>query len=178
MIIKHLFIGSLMALLIFPTGAIWAHPSFDVGFSPEGTAQERVIHLLDDSKTSIRLMGYSFTSPDVVQSLLAAKQRGVDVKVVVDEKVNRSKKASKVAMTLLVNAGIPLRTNGCYPILHDKVIISDGENVQVGSFNFTRRARVNSENVLIVRDAPALAKIYLMHWQSRWEEGSDWISSN
>ena len=57
---KHLFIGALMATLVLPAGATWATPSFDVRFSPEGTAQQRVIRLLAEAQTSIRLMGYSF----------------------------------------------------------------------------------------------------------------------
>jgi phosphatidylserine/phosphatidylglycerophosphate/cardiolipin synthase-like enzyme len=35
--------------------------------------------------------------------------------------------------------------------MHDKVIIADGRNTEVGSFNYTRAAdRVNSENVLVM----------------------------
>jgi hypothetical protein len=35
-------------------------------------------------------------------------------------------------MNLLVNAGIPVRTVSQYKIMHDKVIIADGRNVEVG----------------------------------------------
>jgi phosphatidylserine/phosphatidylglycerophosphate/cardiolipin synthase-like enzyme len=154
-----------------------AAPSLDVGFSPEGSAQQLVLQTLDNARESIRLMGYSFTSPEVVKSLVAAKQRGVDVRVVVDDKGNRSK-ASQAAMNLVVNAGIPLRTNGQYKIMHDKVIITDGQNVELGSFNYTRSAaESNSENALVVRDVPSLAQTYLAHWQSRWDGGTDWHSS-
>ncbi|SFF38352.1 PLD-like domain-containing protein [Kosakonia radicincitans] len=159
------------------TGAAVAAPSLDVGFSPEGSAQQLVLRTLDNAQVSIRLMGYSFTSPEVVKSLVAAKQRGVDVKVVVDDKGNRSK-ASQAAMNVVVNAGIPLRTNGQYKIMHDKVIITDGQNVELGSFNYTRSAAdSNSENALVVRDVPSLAQAYLAHWQSRWDGGTDWHSS-
>ena len=41
-------------------------------------------------------------------------------------------------MNLLVNAGIPVRTVSQYKIMHDKVIIADGRNIEVGSFNYTR----------------------------------------
>ncbi|SAV26031.1 endonuclease [Klebsiella variicola] len=62
-------------------------------------------------------------------------------------------------MNLLVNAGIPVRTVSQYKIMHDKVIIADGRNVEVGSFNYTRAAdRVNSENVLVVWDVPVVAQ--------------------
>jgi phosphatidylserine/phosphatidylglycerophosphate/cardiolipin synthase-like enzyme len=57
------------------------------------SAEQLVIRTLDDAHDSIRLMGYSFTSPDVVKSLVAAKRRGVDVRVVVDEKVTSAKPA-------------------------------------------------------------------------------------
>lgn len=154
-----------------------ATPSIDVGFSPEGSAEQLVIQTLDNAHESIRLMGYSFTSPEVVKSLVAAKRRGVDVMVVVDEKGNRNK-ASQAAMNVVVNAGIPLRTNGQYKIMHDKVIITDGQNVEAGSFNYSRSAaESNSENALVVRGVPALAQTYLAHWQSRWDGGSDWRSS-
>ncbi|MBY4841246.1 phospholipase D family protein [Pantoea sp. DY-5] len=163
--------------LTLSTGAAVAAPSIDVGFSPEGSAQQLVLRTLDEAHESIRLMGYSFTSPEVVKSLVAAKRRGVDVRVVVDDKGNRSK-ASQAAMNVVVNAGIPLRTNSQYKIMHDKVIITDGQNVELGSFNYTRSAaESNSENALVVRGVPALAQTYLAHWQSRWDGGKDWSSS-
>lgn len=154
-----------------------AAPSLDVGFSPEGSAHQLVIRTLDSARESIRLMGYSFTSPEIVKSLVAAKRRGVDVRVVVDDKGNRSK-ASLAAMNIVVNAGIPLRTNNQYKIMHDKVIITDGENVELGSYNYTRSAAdANSENALVVRGVPALAQTYLAHWQLRWDGGEEWHSS-
>lgn len=163
--------------LTFSTGAAVAAPSIDAGFSPEGSAQQLVLRTLDDARESIRLMGYSFTSPDVVKSLVAARRRGVDVRVVVDDRGNRSR-ASQAAMNVVVNAGIPLRTNGQYKIMHDKVIITDGQNVQLGSYNYTRSAaESNSENALVVREVPALAQTYLAHWQSRWDGGKDWQSA-
>lgn len=163
--------------LTFSAAASADTPSLDVGFSPEGSAQQLVLRTLDGARESIRLMGYSFTSPEIVKSLVAARQRGVDVRVVVDDKGNRSK-ASQAAMNVVVNAGIPLRTNSQYKIMHDKVIITDGQNVELGSFNYTRSAaESNSENALVVRGVPALAQTYLTHWQSRWEGGSDWRSA-
>ncbi|MBL1609344.1 phospholipase D family protein, partial [Klebsiella pneumoniae] len=98
-------------------------------------------------------------------------------KVVLDWKANTGKQnqASLAAMNLLVNAGIPVRTVSQYKIMHDKVIIADGRNIEVGSFNYTRSAdRVNSENVLVVWDVPVVAQRYLQHWSTRWSQGTDW----
>ncbi|VTN16430.1 Phospholipase D precursor [Raoultella terrigena] len=120
--------------------------------------------------------GIQLYVPGSVRSLIQAKHRGVDVKVVLDWKANNAKgSAGAAAMNLLVNAGIPVRTVSQFKIMHDKVIITDGRNVETGSFNFSRAAaRSNSENALVIRDYPALAATYLQHWQSRWEMGTDW----
>jgi len=99
-----------------------------VRFSPEGSAQQLVINTLNSAQQSINLMGYSFTSPEVVKVLIAAKRRGVDVRVVLDSKANQGR-ASVAAINLLVNAGIEVRTVDNYKIMHDKVTIVDGVTV-------------------------------------------------
>jgi phosphatidylserine/phosphatidylglycerophosphate/cardiolipin synthase-like enzyme len=107
-----------------------------------------IIRTLDDAHDSIRLMGYSFTSPDVVKSLVAAKRRARTSGSWWTK--DNSVKPAKAAMNVVASAGIPLRTNGQYKIMHDKVIITDGQNVELGSFNYTRSAaNANSENALV-----------------------------
>jgi phosphatidylserine/phosphatidylglycerophosphate/cardiolipin synthase-like enzyme len=167
----------LATTLALPVGMAIAAPTVQAGFSPEGSALQLVLNTLGSAHQSIRLMGYSFTSPEVVKALMAAKQRGVDVKVVLDAKGN-SGKASVAAMNLLVNGGIPVRTVSQFKIMHDKVIVTDGQNVEVGSFNYSRAAATsNSENALVLTGVPDIAQTYLDHWQSRWDLGTDWQST-
>lgn len=162
--------------LCAPVPVIYA-ASIEAGFSPEGTALQLVLKTITTAQQEIRLMGYTFASPDVAVALVRARQRGVDVKVVLDHKANTGErnKTSRAAMNLLVSTGIPVRTVDTYRIMHDKVIIADGRNTEIGSFNYSRAAeRANSENVLVVWDDPAVAQRYLQHWSSRWSQGTDW----
>lgn len=134
------------------------------------------MNTLNSAHQSINLMGYSFTSPEVVKALIAAKRRGVDVRVVLDSKGNQGR-ASVAAINLLVNAEIEVRTVDNYRIMHDKVVIIDDVTVQTGSFNYTRAAqRSNSENVVVMWQMPEVAQVYLEHWQSRWAQGQVWQS--
>lgn len=152
-------------------------PTAEAAFSPEAGGEALVLKAIHTAKTSIRLAGYTFTSPPAVRALLDAKQRGVDVAVVVDEAGNRSK-AARQALNLLVNAGIPTRTINVYAIHHDKYMVVDGLHVETGSFNYTASAaKRNSENVLVLWNYPTLAGQYLAHWQSRWEQGQPYQSS-
>ncbi|MFA0921442.1 phospholipase D family protein [Pseudomonas tremae] len=168
--IRRLYIPVTIAALTLVTSAVQA-AQVQVGFSPEGSAEALVLDVIQKAEHQILLMGYSFTSPKVVRALIAAKQRGVEVKVVLDARGNEGK-ASKAAMNLIANAGIELRTNAAYKIQHDKVIVTDGQNVETGSFNYsTAAARSNSENALVLWDSPDVAKAYTQHWQSRWDKG-------
>lgn len=149
-----------------------ASPRIEVAFSPEAGAEALVQRVIASAEHTLRLAGYSFTSPSVVKALMEAERRGVDVRIVLDDRGNRGK-ANTAAINLLLGAGIQVRTISRYAIHHDKYAVIDERTVQTGSFNYTQSAaRANSENVLVVWNDTALAGQYLQHWNSRWEQGS------
>lgn len=161
---------ALTALLSIPV-LVQAEPNVQVGFSPEGSAQQLVLETIAGAKHDIQILAYAFQAPDIMQALVAAKNRGVKVRVVVDKKRNKGK-TSKKAMDFVTSNGVELRTNDHFHIHHDKVIIVDGSTVETGSFNFAPSAETaNSENVVVIRDMPEVAKQYVAHWQSRWDLG-------
>ncbi|CAN7697639.1 phospholipase D family protein [Caballeronia sp. LjRoot29] len=151
------------------------------GFSPEGSAEQWVYRGIRSAQHSTRLAAYSFTSREVVRRLIDAKRRGVDVAVVVDERSNIEEHRlgrAHGALNVLVAAGIPTRTLAAYRIAHDKDFVVDGETVETGSYNFSDSpARRNSENAVAIWNCPATAKVFLDHWQSRWNQGVDYPPS-
>jgi len=149
----------------------------EVAFSPDAGSEALVVKVIDSTSKSLYLAAYSFTSPAIVQALLQARKRGVDVQVVVDEKGNKSK-ASIAALNLLVGAKIPTRTISVYAIHHDKYIVADEETVETGSFNYSKAAATsNSENVIVIWKNPKLAETYLDHWNDRWNKAKTYTSN-
>lgn len=158
------------------TAVVQHNGQIEIGFAPGEGAEKLVLKVIDGARQEVRLIAYSFTSASVVNALVQAKKRGVDVQVVVDQKHNLSDRAGKAvhALSTLYHAGIPVRTVSDWPIQHSKVIITDRRNVETGSFNYSASAADrNSENVLVVWDNPDLAKQYLQHWESRFQRGRD-----
>ncbi|HHA0033413.1 TPA: phospholipase D family protein [Yersinia enterocolitica] len=148
----------------------FAAPDIEVGFSPEGSAQALVLKVINDAHKSIQVIGYSFQATDIAKALVAARQRGVDVRVVVDKKRNQVT-TSKTIMSYVANNGVKLRIDGHYHIQHDKTIIVDGKTVETGSFNFAPSAETeNSENVVVIHDMPDITQQYAAHWTSRWQQ--------
>lgn len=151
--------------------AIQTARQIEVAFSPDAGAEALVVKVIGTAGQSVRLAGYSFTSPAVVRALIDDRKRGVDVQVLVDDRGNRSR-PSLIAMKLIADAGIPIRTISAYAIHHDKYIVVDGRTTETGSFNYSQAAaRANSENVIVVWNNPQVAATYLAHWESRWAQG-------
>lgn len=160
-----------LGLLLGLAGMAHAESRIEVGFSPEGSARELVLQTIGSARRSIRMLAYSFQAPDILQALVDARARGVEVRIVVDKKRNLGK-ASRKAMDFVTRHGVELRTNANFRVHHDKTIIVDGNTVETGSFNFALPSEaLNSENVVVIHGMPEVSAQYLAHWQSRWDGG-------
>jgi phosphatidylserine/phosphatidylglycerophosphate/cardiolipin synthase-like enzyme len=167
--------GALASAVAPGSVTVPATGTIEVAFSPNEGSEALVVKVIDAAKSELRLLAYSFTSAPVTAALLRAKQRGVDVALVVDAKNNLSEDRSgkaRAALNALATAGIRVRTISVYPIHHDKSVCADQSTVETGSFNFSSSAASkNSENVLVHWGNPKLAAVYLKHWARNWEQG-------
>jgi phosphatidylserine/phosphatidylglycerophosphate/cardiolipin synthase-like enzyme len=116
-------------------------------------------------KSELLVQAYAFTSAPVIQALGRAKDRGLDIKVILD-RVNEQHRYS--GATYLQNHGIAPLIDDAVAIAHNKVIVIDHRDVITGSANFTKAAQSrNAENVLLIKDDPTLAAAYAANWQRR-----------
>lgn len=153
-----------------------AMPVAEVGFSPEGDAEQLILKLLQSARSTVHLASYTFSNPAITSALIQARERGVEVAVLTDYAMSLFSTEQKPRgirqLIRLTRAGIPVRTIRRYAIHHDKYIIVDNQHIQTGSFNYTiAAANLNSENVVVLWNFPDLAKSYQDHWQNRWNQG-------
>ncbi len=150
-------------------GALLAEPSTitmdgpcTVVFSPEGGTTQAIVDLIHGATRSIRLLAYNFTSAEIGHALIEAKERGVDVKLILDKSVPHEKKSLLPAM---LAAGIPAWIDRRHHIAHNKVIVVDESIIETGSFNFTDSAEHrNAENAVICPSVSGAA-LYLSDWE-------------
>lgn len=137
------------------------------GFSPGGSAQKLVLYAINTSSKTIEIAAYSFTSKDIALALLSAKKRGVQIRVVADSKANEN----YTVVRFLKNAGVNVRLNNNYEIMHNKFMVIDGQSVQTGSFNYTASAnKRNAENVILIKDNMPLASGYEKEFERLFNE--------
>lgn len=149
-------------------GRIDAAGSVEYAFAPWDDAEAAVIRVIDAARQHVLVQMYIFTSRNLAAALERAAARGVRVQVLADAEMHRRPEGNVLAR--LVAAGIPVALEQDFHAAHNKVLIADPAGahpaVVTGSYNFTWSARRrNAENLLILRDNPALAEAYAENWE-------------
>lgn len=139
-------------------------PGVKVCFSPHGGCTEACVEQIDAAQHEILVQAYSFTSKPIAEALMAAhKDRNVNVRVIVD-KSQLSEHGSEIDEVFA--AGIEVWIDGKHPIAHAKLIIIDESVVIGGSFNFTKQAESNSENLIIMPASEGVGPQYVANWNA------------
>jgi phosphatidylserine/phosphatidylglycerophosphate/cardiolipin synthase-like enzyme len=139
-----------------------------VYFTPPANAAAEIAKAIDASDREVLVQAYGFTHNAIAQALVRAHQRGVKVRVLLDQK---SQSSNRYVIGILTDAGVAVRQDDKHAIAHNKVMVIDQAIVITGSFNFTNSAQTrNAENVLILKSTD-LALQYGLQWQNHWAHG-------
>ncbi|NWG28828.1 MAG: T9SS type A sorting domain-containing protein [Ignavibacteriaceae bacterium] len=138
--------------------------------------EQKLISRINAANYSIDLALYSFADvQNVANALVVAKNRGVKVRVVYEDRTNQN------SFQTLVNAGIPFikRTASVSGIMHNKFFIFDARDsisindwVWTGSWNVTATENGWENNVIEIND-PALANAYKIEFEEMWGSNTD-----
>lgn len=140
-------------------------PVIQACFTPGQDCTHQITEHIAKAENSILVQAYGFSSKDIADALIAAKNRGVKVEVILD-KSQLSQKYSLVHY--IVDAGIPVWIDTKPASAHNKVMIIDEKEVIIGSFNFTDSAQKrNAEKNLVFISDSKLAQEYTMNWKNR-----------
>lgn len=117
-----------------------------------------VLSIVEESKKTLFICAYAWrwymNSPELGMqkfniAVLRAKQRGVDVRCIVDNAITRS---------MLQSEGIPVKYINSNQIMHIKAICADTKTLVLGSHNLTKTATESSmeASVIIQEHEPVL----------------------
>jgi len=170
MLLVLLFASPALAYeMFFPGKTITASGTVQVLFTPGDDAAGQIVLTIEQAQKQVLVQTFSFTSKEIAQALIRAKQRGVDVQVVADaEQILRMEGRGKVAT--VADGGVTVFVDSQHASAHNKVMVIDAgaakPTVITGSFNFTHAAQFrNAENVVIFRGNRELTAAYLKNWK-------------
>jgi phosphatidylserine/phosphatidylglycerophosphate/cardiolipin synthase-like enzyme len=169
-----LFVLALAALSV-PSSAT----TIEVFYAPEDAPLDRLVALYNRAHRYLYVAVYGLTNPRAVEALVAAKKRGIDVRVLTDrERLDDPKQ--RAAVNTLRLAGIPIRVNQHDGLMHMKQVVMDDEINASGSMNHTTSGnRYNDERLDVITDKAITAKArekFLAMWNDQeryqpWSEG-------
>ena len=147
--------------------------NIEICFSPQDKSYEKSIFpLIRNAKHYIYIPIFVLSEKRLVQELINAKNRGVDVKIIADA-LNASAKYSKIKQ--LRDEGILVKTENYAGKMHSKTMIIDDEYLIIGSMNFSNSGEnKNDENLVILKNKEAAVfykNYFLYHWNkisNRW----------
>lgn len=151
----------------------------EIAFTPGDAIDHLVIAAIDGAKSEILVHAYTFTHRRIAHALVAAKRRGVAVAVLADREQART--VPQNVLPDLAGGGVAVWLDGNFQAAHNKVIVIDADGAHpttiTGSFNFTIAAqRHNAENVVVLRDNPAVAKAYRDNWRKLKASAVPWTA--
>ena len=149
----------------------------EVYFSPQDkTITNVVLPLIKNAKSYIYIPTFVLTEKRVTEELIKAKQRGVDVRIIIDA-LNASIKHSKHKE---LRAGkVLVKTENYAGKMHSKSMIVDDKYTIIGSMNFSYSGENrNDENLIVIKDSKT-ARFYKDFFLYQWNKIDDkWLKLN
>ena len=136
-----------------------------------GSIEEKLIQFINNAQTSIHIASFEFNLTPVAQALIAAKNRGVDVKWITDDVngLSYDNQPGRGQFSLLTGAGIEVKDDaGRAALMHNKFWIFDQQVTWTGSTNISSNGIFAQNNNVLVVHSPDIAYMFEREFQEMW----------
>lgn len=137
----------------------------------QNSIEGRLIDHINAAQSSIHIASFEFDLTPVAEALIAAHNRGVDVRWVTDNEsgLDADLDPGRGQFAMMQDAGIEVRADNRTALMHNKFWIFDNQTVWTGSTNITESGIFKQDNNTIVIQSPELAVIYEREFQEMWD---------
>jgi len=118
-------------------------------FSPDDDCSGAIIKLINNALENINICVFTITDNNISRAIKKAKERGVKIKIITDNDKADDKGSD---IYYLAKEGIDIIVDIENQWMHHKFAIFDKKTVLSGSYNWTRSAGRQNENIIIIND--------------------------
>ena len=156
--------SSVASAPLLPPVPLGDDASITVCFAPRQDCAALAVDAIDAARRRILVGAYNLTTgAGIVEALIRALGRGVEVRLIADKTTPCERRGG---IEPLVAAGAAAWIDYSVHIAHAKTMVIDDRVTLMGSYNWSRNAARNSEDLNLVV-SPAVAAAYRRQWQDR-----------
>src|SRR5580693_7492958 len=135
---------------------------------PDDTGKE-IISAIDKAEKSILIKMFLFSDPDLINAVIAAKKRGVSVKVMLNPNRRNGEEENEDTRKLLEDAGIEVRdSNPFFIITHEKSMVIDERIAFVKSLNWETKNLTETRDYAIITSHPHEVEEIILCFDADW----------
>ncbi|WP_432797383.1 phospholipase D-like domain-containing protein [Poriferisphaera sp. WC338] len=142
------------------------HPTPTVCFSPGHDCVQLLNQVIQNAKRAIDICVFTITDDHITETLIRRHRQGIPIRLITDDDKSLDDGSDIARMHI---AGIPIRTDRTSNHMHHKFAIIDGKHLFTGSYNWTRGATRNHENLLLLHDQRIIHE-YTECFDQLWRE--------
>ncbi len=129
-----------------------------------------IMQAIEGARDSIRLKIYLITQDAVVAALAQAVQRGVDVRVIIEEEPYGGGESNALAKQALEAAGVQVRARpGAFVYSHEKSLVVDDRRAYLMTHNLTNSSFNRNREYMAIIEDPAVVREVAQVFDADWE---------
>jgi cardiolipin synthase A/B len=128
-----------------------------------------VVDAINSAEKSLHIKMFLFSDPELLDAVIAAKNRGVKVKVMLNPARRNGEDENEDTRAKLEAAGIQVHdSNPCFIITHEKSMIVDERLAFVKSLNWETKNLTDTRDYAIITSHPKEVKEILLCFDADW----------
>ncbi len=138
----------------------------------DGVAPVR--ELINAARRSLFIKQFTFTEPSLIAAVIARKEAGVAVRVMLNPKRSGGDRANDDTFDTFKAAGVEIQwANPKFYVTHEKSIVVDGQAALIATFNLCEKYFTLTRDYGILTQDPARVAQVIEGFQADWEH-RDW----
>jgi len=136
---------------------------------PDDTVQP-ILEAIHGAKKSIRVKMFLFSHPELLSAVIEAKQRGVQVRVMLNPARRSGKPENQATQRKLKAAGLEvIDSNPHFEVTHEKSMVVDDEVAYIKSFNWDVKDLTESRDYAVVTSHAGEVAEVIRCFDADWE---------
>jgi cardiolipin synthase A/B len=130
---------------------------------------QAIVELIEATQQELLLKQFKLESPAILESLLRAQRRGVQLRVMLNPHTSGGDRWNDAAYGHLEAGGIAVSwTSDAFPVTHEKSMVFDRESALISTFNLADKYFTQTRDYGVLTHSPAVVAEVVAGFEADW----------